>query len=105
MLIALTAVLLLIFAVAWLIKRAQQSTGADRQHLRVISVLSMSGKERVVLLEVGREQVLMGVSAAGIQHLHTLEHPIEHNLHEAGPLPGAPNFAESLRRVMGRNEP
>ena len=72
MLGVLTGVLLLIFAAAWLLRRLQQSQGGGRGHLRVVSVLPLSAKERVVLVQAGEEQVLMGVSGAGIQHLHTL---------------------------------
>ncbi len=102
MLIALTAVLLVIFAVAWLLKRVQFGGASNRQHLRVLSVLPMSGKERVVLIEVGDEQLLMGVSSAGIQHLHTLEHPIQVDTREANAAPVPMSFADSLRRAMGR---
>ena len=77
MLGALTGVLLLIFAAAWLLRRVQQSQGGGRGHLRVVSVLPLSAKERVVLVQAGEEQVLMGVSGAGIQHLHTLSTPID----------------------------
>ena len=103
MLIALAAVLALIFIVAWLMRRVQYGNSTNRQHLRVLSVLPMSGKERVVLIEVGSEQLLMGVSTAGIQHLHTLQQPIQTDLREATSPTTPPNFAESLRRVMGRD--
>ena len=104
MLIALAAVLMLIFAVAWLLRRVQYGSGSNKQHLRVISVLPMSGNERVVLIEVGGEQLLMGVSAAGIQHLHTLENPVEADIRDMNSASAPPNFAESLRRAMGRGQ-
>ena len=101
MLGALTGVLLLIFAAAWLLRRLQQSQGGGRGHLRIVSVLPLSAKERVVLVQAGEEQVLMGVSSAGIQHLHTLNSPIE--LEETGSAelngPGS-SFAEQLKSVM-----
>ena len=52
-----------------------------------------------------KEQVLMGVSSAGIQHLHTLTTPVA--LHdpatgEGGQGPASPpsTFAEQLRTMM-----
>lgn len=104
MLIALTAVLLLIFVIAWLLKRAQYGGGNNRAHLRILSILPMSGKERVVLIEVGKEQLLMGVSSAGIQHLHTLEQPVQVDPGETGGPPLSMSFADNLRRAMGRSE-
>lgn len=101
MLGALTGVLLLIFAAAWLLRRLQQSQGGGRGHLRVVSVLPLSAKERVVLVQAGEEQVLMGVSSAGIQHLHTLSSPVE--LEEVGRSEssgGPASFAEQLKSMM-----
>ncbi len=102
MLGALTGVLLLIFAAAWLLRRLQQSQGGGRGHLRIVSVLPLSAKERVVLVQAGEEQVLMGVSGAGIQHLHTLTQPIDlgeaPSTEPSGPPPA--NFAEQLKSIM-----
>ena len=101
MLGALTGVLLLIFAAAWLLKKLQQGQSGSRGHLKIVSVLPLSAKERVVLLQAGEEQVLMGVSGAGIQHLHTLNSPIDTDSTssaEANTPTG--NFAEQLKNIM-----
>lgn len=106
MLGALTGVLLLIFAAAWLLRRLQQSQGNPRSHLKILSVLPLSTKERVILLQAGEEQVLMAVSGAGIQHLHTLKEPIDlAQIDAAGQERPAPagNFADQLRSVMSRS--
>ena len=104
MLGALTGVLLLIFAAAWLMRRIQQGQGGGRGHLRIVSVLPLSAKERVVLIQAGEDQVLMGVSGAGIQHLHTLNSPIELNEETESPGSGAgtpgSSFAEQLKNAM-----
>ena len=106
MLGALAGVLLLIFAAAWLLRRLQQGQGGGRGHLRIVSVLPLSAKERVILIQAGEEQVLMGVSGAGIQHLHTLDSPIDLEAtpgSDAGDLrangPGV-SFAEQLKSIM-----
>ncbi len=101
MLGALTGVLLLIFAAAWLLKRMQQSQGGGRGHLKVVSVLPLSAKERVVLVQAGSEQVLMGVSSAGIQHLHTLSSPIDLEAPvSADATAPTGTFAEQLKSLM-----
>ncbi len=76
---ALLGILLLIFAAGWLLKKVRFPQ-AHTQHLRVISVLPLSNRERVILMQAGEDQVLMGVSTAGIQHLHTLGNPVENPL-------------------------
>ncbi len=98
---ALLGVLVLIFAVAWILKRLQYSQSSTRRHLKVISVLPLSNRERVVLLQAGAEQVLMGVSSAGIQHLHTLKEPVGEKAGSAEASP--PRFAEQLRNLMTRS--
>lgn len=109
MLGALTGVLLLIFAVAWLLRRLQQSQSNGRAYLKIVSILPLSTKERVILVQAGDEQVLMGVSSAGIQHLHTLKEPIDPNQLEVGNTQGVAtpmsNFADQLRAVMSRSRP
>ena len=104
MLGALTGVLLLIFAAAWLLRRLQQGQGGGRGHLRIISVLPLSAKERVVLMQAGEEQVLMGVSSAGIQHLHTLTKPVALNdpamCETSQPATPSSSFAEQLKTMM-----
>ena len=102
MLGALLGVLALIFAVAWLLKRVQYRQSSERRHLKIISVLSISARERVILVQAGAEQVLMGVSSAGIQHLHTLKEPVGLTQDTAEPATGG--FAEQLRGLMTGNE-
>lgn len=95
---ALLGVLIFIFVAAWLLKRLQYGQSTTRRHLKIISVLPLSARERVILVQAGSEQVLMGVSSAGIQHLHTLSEPVgvEQELTEPAPL----GFAEQLRKLM-----
>ena len=57
-----------------------------------------------MLIEVGEEQLLMGVSSAGIQHLHTLENPVQIDTRETGAPPLPMSFADNLRKAMGRSE-
>ncbi len=102
MLGALAGVLLLIFAAAWFLRRLQQGQGSGRGHLRIVSVLPLSAKERIILLQAGEEQVLMGISGAGIQHLHTLKEPVQAEpVTDGAPVP-LQDFASHLKNVMGR---
>ncbi|MEM8768673.1 MAG: flagellar biosynthetic protein FliO [Pseudomonadota bacterium] len=106
MLGALLGVLLLIFIVAWVLKRIQQGQGSGRAHLKVLSVLPLSTREKVVLIQAGEEQVLVGVSGAGIQQLHTLKEPVEIVSSAVnGEVPATPSFADALRQVMTRRTP
>lgn len=109
---ALVGVLAVIFALAWGVKRVQTPIGRGKGHLRVVAALPLGAKERVVLIQAGSEQILMGVSAAGIQHLHTLTEPIDALLPDAcaSPTDGSQqridrqsaSFADNLKTLMVR---
>lgn len=74
--ISLAVVLLLIFILAWLVKRfAPGAARMGNRDMRVLSVLTLGGKERLMLVDVAGQQMVLGVSAAGIQCLHVFEEP------------------------------
>ena len=67
--------------------------------LRVLGGLSMGTRERVVLIQVGETQLLLGVAPGRVQTLHVLEEPIPTS--EAS-KPGKGNFAASLSAALQR---
>ena len=77
MIVGLILVLILVFAIAWLLRRVGGVSLTGGGALKVISGMSMGARERVVLLQVGEEQLLLGVSPGRVQTLHVLEKPIE----------------------------
>lgn len=79
-LLALVAVLALIVGLAWLLKRLPAAGLRGTPQLRVVASLVVGQRERVVVVEVGGQQLLLGVTPGGISPLHTLPEP----------LPGAP---------------
>lgn len=92
--LGLLVVLAAIVGSAWLLRRyGRLQSGADGA-LRIIGGLSMGPRERVVLLQVGKQQLLLGVAPGRIQTLHVLEE----NIIEAAPrAPSA--FAERLAKI------
>lgn len=70
-------VLGLIVSVAYLLKRFTNISEKSTGPISVIAQAPMGVKERVILLQVGTEQVLIGQSVAGLQTLHVLNSPIE----------------------------
>ena len=72
----LLLVVLAIFGSAWFYRRYGNATSIHSDSLKVIGGVSMGQKERVVLMQVGDEQLLLGVSPGRIQTLHVLPKPI-----------------------------
>jgi flagellar protein FliO/FliZ len=95
--LSLAAIVALIFAVSWLVKRLKLGTPRSRGEIAVIDELALGPRERVVLVRVGDAQVLVGVGAGSVVGLTPLEKPVVLE----GPSEG-PAFAERLREFMKR---
>ena len=100
--LAFLLILALIPAALWLLKRSGlgkfSAVGANAS-LRVVATLGLAPNQRIVTVEVGsgdeRRWLVLGVTPAGIQTLHTLPPQAE----PAAAVPGAqPIFAQLLAR-------
>ena len=47
------------------------------ENIRVLSAISLGGKEKAVLLQIGNEQVVLGVSPGNVRKVHTLSVPVD----------------------------
>ncbi|SBV89230.1 flagellar biosynthetic protein FliO [Xanthomonas graminis] len=87
---ALLLVLGLILGMAWVLKRLPGSGFRPAEGLRVVASLAVGAKERVVVLEVNGEQLLLGVSpGGGVRTLHRLPEPLPQ-----APAPSLPNLRQ-----------
>lgn len=82
--LGLVVVVAAIFATAWGLRRWGHFRSSPRGELQVIGGLSMGPRERLVLVRVGQEQVLLGVAPGRIQTLHVLQQPIAVDPDEPG---------------------
>jgi len=99
--ISLLLVLTLFLMCVWLVRKAGGLTSATASQMRVLGALSLGAKERVVLLQVGHKQLLLGVSPGCIETLHVLEGEDCLLLDDAQPSnTGSKVFAEKLMQVM-----
>ncbi|MFT5549026.1 MAG: flagellar protein FliO/FliZ [Candidatus Azotimanducaceae bacterium] len=72
----LIMVVVIIFVLAWLIKKMNLTPQSQSGLIKVVAGLNLGARERVVLLEVGGEQILVGLCAGRMDKLHTLKMPI-----------------------------
>jgi flagellar protein FliO/FliZ len=99
MVLGLAVVLALLGATAWVSRRFRVGAGLRGGLIEVISGLSLGARERVVLIRVGSDQVLVGVSPSGMRTLHVLSQP--HVSDQASNQPGneAGEFANYMVRT------
>jgi len=76
MIVSLLFVLIAIFIVAWVLKKLQVG-GSTVNGLKVVTSLNLGSKERLVVVQVGKKQLLLGVTGQQINMLDTLAEPIE----------------------------
>ncbi|OAJ34863.1 flagellar biosynthetic protein FliO [Piscirickettsia salmonis] len=70
-------VILLIIGLGIILKRLQQRGFNRQEGIEIIATLAIGSKERLVIVQVGKEQVLLGVTAQHIQTLHVLNECIQ----------------------------
>lgn len=70
--LALAFIVALLLGLAWLAKKASSSKGFGQGGMKVIGSLGLGPRERVVLLEVGNEWLVIGVVPGQIRTLHRL---------------------------------
>lgn len=75
-LIVLLLVIALLFIITWLLRRSGLAQQAANRHLKILGGVSIGPKERVLLLQVGQDQILVGVTASEINLLHMLSEPV-----------------------------
>ena len=94
-------VLGLILGIAWLLKRSGRFQIAAGGGLRILGGLSMGARERVVLIQVGEQQLLLGVAPGRVQTLHVLDEPLKSAAQGGAVVPG---FAEQLGRILKKEK-
>jgi flagellar protein FliO/FliZ len=74
---SLLLVIGLILGLGWLAKRMPgMNRGAGSSQLRIVASVALGPRDRAVVLDVGGQQLLVGVGQGGVRTLHTLEHPL-----------------------------
>jgi len=97
MIFGLLLVLGVIFGMAWFIRRLGTFQQVSHGALRILGGLSVGQRERIVLVQVGEEQLLIGLAPGQIRTLHVLDKAVAAN----SPNVGQHNsFAERLQSAL-----
>lgn len=99
---ALVFVLALLMALAWAMKRYGPKAMGNSNKMRVVSSLNLGGRERIVLIEVADQWIVVGASPGRINALATIPRQDA----DLAPLPTAQNgpaganFSEWLKQTI-----
>lgn len=94
----LLAVIAVIYGCAWIIRRMNGMTGMNNNAIKVVSVMAIGARERIALIEVGGQQILLGITPSAIRTLQVFEEPIV----DAG-KPNSGDFARRLQSMIGKS--
>lgn len=102
--LALLAVLALIVGLGWLLKRLPGAGFRPAEGLKLVASLNVGAKERVVVVDVNGQQLLLGITAGGISALHALPEPLPAPAPATLPhLKHLPNFAQLLQQKLRKD--
>ncbi|MGL1958133.1 MAG: flagellar biosynthetic protein FliO [Colwellia sp.] len=76
MILSLLMVLALIIIAALVLKRFKFIQQGNNNSLKVVASLSLGAKERVVVIQAGKQQLMLGVSAGKITLIDKLDEPL-----------------------------
>ncbi len=107
--LGLIFVVALILLLAWILKKLGHGGGVHSKNMRTIATLPVGARERAVLVQVGEQQILLGVAPGRVNCLHVFDTPVitptPNSGGASGPLSGsdiATKFKEILNQKMGR---
>ncbi|MDH5216090.1 MAG: flagellar biosynthetic protein FliO [Gammaproteobacteria bacterium] len=72
----LLLVVVAIFASAWFFRRFGSVSSVPSDSLKIIGGLNIGNREKLMLVQVGEKQILIGVTSTNIQTLHVLEESV-----------------------------
>jgi flagellar biosynthetic protein FliO len=110
-LFALILVLAVLGALAWFLKRYGPKVGGGNANVRVVGSLNLGGRERIVVVEVGNEWIVVGASPGRINALATMPRQDGQNGDTGGTnaalaphAPAAHSFADWLKQTIDKRK-
>jgi flagellar protein FliO/FliZ len=103
---ALTAVLALLAVLAWGVKRFGPTSHVGTVPVRLVGALSLGGRERIMVVEVGNQWIVVGASPGRVNALATM--PAQHGAPGADGAtlaahqPPAASFGDWLKQTIDK---
>ena len=100
--LSLVLIIVVIYALAWYVRKVQQSSfGLSSKQMKVLASLSLGGREKTVLIQVGDQQVLLGVTPQQVNKIAVFDQPVWHEESSASNT----SFAELLNKKLLNKKP
>lgn len=96
----LLIVLVSVVGLAWMMRRLGRFQSSAKGTLQMIDGMALSTRERIVLVQVGDTQILLGVAPGRVEAVHVLDKPVTEK--EGEEMTG--NFAVRLKEALGKGQ-
>ncbi len=94
---SLLFVIVIIFLLAWALKRMRLPNIMGQDGLKVIRQLPVGTKERLVIVQAGEEQFLVGITSHSINLVSKLDKPLEET------QPASVPFGQQLSQLLDKH--
>ena len=96
--LAMVFILVLIFGLAWVMKKMNLTQQSQNGLIKIVSAISVGQRDRIALIQVGDEQLLVGLTPGRIEKLHTLKSTVNGDLVKYDNQSFADKFNHLLKR-------
>ncbi len=98
MVVSMVIVVGAIIALGWLYSRSRLAVSGARDVINVVASRALGTKERLILVEVADQQLLVGMTSTQIQTLHVFDEKVV-TAESTGD--GSSSFGDALRTTLG----
>lgn len=102
--IGLVVVIGLIFILAWFSRRLGGHAFGNARFMKVVAVQALGAREKIVLVDVGGQQMMLGVAPGRISTLHVFSEPVVPVIDEKNTSPFAArstsDFSKKLQEFL-----
>lgn len=93
----LALILILIFGLSWFVKRFSRGGFVQSSTIKMLSAMPLGTRERLMLIDVGGKQMLLGITATQINTLHVFDEPVVSAEEKAQPNS---DFSKTLMSIL-----
>ncbi|GGY68450.1 hypothetical protein GCM10011613_10840 [Cellvibrio zantedeschiae] len=93
----LALILVLIYGLSWFVKRFSQGGFLQSSTMKIVSAMPLGTRERLLLVDVGGKQLLLGITATQINTLHVFDEPVVQSEKEQ---PVSSDFSQKLMAIL-----
>lgn len=99
--LSMMVVVAVVIGLGWLYSRTRMSGQGARDVINIVASRPLGAKERLLLIEIAGQQLLVGMTAAQVQTLHIFEQPVVTPAKDKEVSGFAGRLRKALREVSG----